>query len=62
VRFANVCFFIAEVLMGFPTVVGTGAEVEEIYHTLVEGMRANDLRRHHLRILHETMPGTLGID
>jgi len=48
--------------MGFPTVVGTGAEVEEIYHTLVEGMRANDLRRHHLRILHETMPGTLGID
>ena len=43
--------------MGLLTVAGTGAE--EICHTLAEGTRVIDSRRHHLCILQETMTGAL---
>ena len=54
-RLTDLYFVIAEVLMGRPTMVGT--EAEEIFHTVVEGTRAIDSERHHLRILQETTTG-----
>lgn len=50
-------FSLAEVPLGHPTEEEAGAE--EVCHTVAEGMKANDLRRHHLCIPQETMTGTL---